>query len=543
MIYKFDGKFIEGETWAVATNSNMLFARNERDQYFCIRSAEDLQTLIGFQNARNIFITWDTDIIRYLRQKFGVSLAIIFIRMAGLVRNIPYDLACIRAGIIRLHTPHPENELALTAMNLMTLYKKFLKNECKMLMSLSREYHKNFLQTTTSEVIEKLTSLKPAYNRPTLEFYYQPPQNLSFTMPFLNQLLSDILSEPFKVINGKITHTKLPQTFTINNTEITVGVGGIHGFSLEINRKSTSDKLLRDWDVSSYYPSMICFDPVLKSILGDDFVNEYDNIRRKRIAVKKTDPVLANGLKLVLNSATGRLNDKKSRLYNPQAYIQITLTGQLYLLMVANICYDKGIPFYSLNTDGITLLDNDTNISKPIFDRMTELTGLNFEDTVFTHYFARDVNNYFAIKESDDNEVHIKGKGVFNFDRNINRNCNNLAVNNLIRLSLDGTNPAVHIAEIPISDFIDVACSNSTNELFRFYRSKSIPLYPVDEWGVEKPSYLTNKNGRKIPSTDHCVAISEFAQENDIKEDIDYDWYLEKAELQLNKILPCFMKK
>ena len=57
MIYKFDGKFIEGETWAVATNSNMLFARNERDRYFCIRSAEDLQILIGFQNARNIFIT------------------------------------------------------------------------------------------------------------------------------------------------------------------------------------------------------------------------------------------------------------------------------------------------------------------------------------------------------------------------------------------------------------------------------------------------------------------------------------------------------
>lgn len=531
MIYKFDGKFIEGETWAVATNSNMLFARNERDQYFCIRSAEDLEILIGFQNARNIFITWDTDVIRYIRQKFSLSLAIIFIRMAGLVRNIPYDLACIRSGIIRLHTPHPDNELALTAMNLLTLYKKFLKNECKMLISLSREYHKNFLQTTTSEVIEKLTSLKPAYNRPTLEFHYQPPKSLSFTMPLLNQLLSDILSAPFKVINGKITHAKLPQTFTINNTEITVGVGGIHGFSLEINRKSTSDKLLRDWDVSSYYPSMICFDPVLKSILGNDFVNEYDNIRRKRIAVKKTDPVLANGLKLVLNSATGRLNDKKSRLYNPQAYIQITLTGQLYLLMVANICYDKGIPFYSLNTDGITLLDNNTNISKPIFDRMTELTGLNFEDTVFTHYFARDVNNYFAIKESDDNEVHIKGKGVFNFDRNINRNCNNLAVNNLIRLSLDGTNPAVHLAEIPISDFIDVACSNSTNELFRFYRSKTSDFH------------ITNKNGRKIPSTDHCVAISEFAQENDIKEDIDYDWYLEKAELQLNKILPCFMKK
>ena len=537
MIYKFDGKFIEGETWAVATNSNMLFARNERDQYFCIRSAEDLQTLIGFQNAHNIFITWDTDIIRYLRQKFGVSLAIIFIRMAGLVRNISYDLACIRSGIIRLHTPHPENELALTAMNLMTLYKKFLKNECKMLMSLSREYHKNFLQTTTSEVIEKLDRLKPAYNRPTLEFYYQPPKSLSFTIPLLNQLLSDILSAPFKVINGKITHAKLPQTFTINNTEITVGVGGIHGFSLEINRKSTSDKLLRDWDVSSYYPSMICFDPVLKSILGDDFVNEYDNIRRKRIAVKKTDPVLANGLKLVLNSATGRLNDKKSRLYNPQAYIQITLTGQLYLLMVANICYDKGIPFYSLNTDGITLLDSINNESKPIFDRMTELTGLNFEDTVFTHYFARDVNNYFAIKGDNDcdldnippvHELHIKGKGIYNFDRNIGRNCNNLAVNNLIKLSLDGSSPRSHISEIPLADFLDVACSNTTNELFRFYRS------------VSSDDCIRNKAGRKVPSTDHCVAISEFAQESDIKEDIDYEWYLEKAELQLNKILPCF---
>lgn len=543
MLYKFSGKFRQGEFWTVGMNSSLLFARNEHDEYFCIRSAEDLDVLFGFTNAGNIFLTWDKDITVYLKNRFGLNLPFINIRMAGLVRNISYDLACARAGIIRLHTPHPENELALYAFNLMNLFKNFLRNECKMLMSLSREYHKNFLQTTTSEVIEKLTLLRPAYISPTLKFQYQPPKALSFTTPLLNQLLSDILSAPFEVINGKITHPKLPQTFTINNTEITVGIGGIHGFSAEINRKSNPNALLRDWDVSSYYPSMICHDPVLRRILGDTFVNEYNKIRENRIAVKHTDPVLANGLKLILNSATGRLNDKKSRLYNPQAYIQITLTGQLYLLMVANICYDKGIPFYSLNTDGITLLDSINNESKQIFDRMTELTGLNFEDTVYTHYFARDVNNYFAIKESDDNKIHIKGKGVFNFDRNINRNCNNLAVNNLIRLSLDGTNPAIHLAEIPISDFIDVACSNSTNELFRFYRSKSIPLYPVDEWGVEKPSYLTNKNGRKIPLTDHCVAISEFAQESDIKEDIDYDWYLEKAELQLNKILPCFMKK
>ena len=92
------------------------------------------------------------------------------------------------------------------------------------------------------------------------------------------------------------------------------------------------------------------------------------------------------------------MQDAKSRLYNPQAYIQITLTGQLYLLMIANMCHDAGIPFYSLNTDGITLLDNAEHSSRRIFDYMTELTGFTFDDTVYEKYYARDVNNYFAVK-------------------------------------------------------------------------------------------------------------------------------------------------
>lgn len=524
MIRRLNRDFYDNETWAVAVHNTMLFARNEDDEYFVLKEPEDIRLVHKLQNKRCILLTWDSNIGQWLRQKFGTDTPLV-IRMSGLCRNISYDLACMRAGILQIHVHHKDNELALTALNLMTIYKKFLKNECKMLMSLSAEFKKNFLQTSTTEVIEKLDCLSLSYTKPVLKFRYQPPKALKFTNDFLNNLLNDILSYDFYTENNKIRHPKLPQTFTLNGTEITVGIGGIHGFNNLISRVSTNTEVLRDWDVGSYYPSAICNDPVLRSILGDAFVKLYDGIRLKRLAIKKSDPILANGLKLILNSATGRLQDHKSRLYNPQAYIQITLTGQLYLLMIANMCMDRNIPFYSLNTDGITLLDNAECSSKAIFDYMTEQTGFTFDEAVYTKYYARDVNNYFAVKDHG-----IKGKGIFNFDHSMTRNNNGLAVNYMIKqVVMNGGSPEDYITQIPLSDFLDIANSNATKETFRFYRS------------ISTEDCIRNKNGRKIPCSDHCKALSVY--DTDFKDDIDYEWYIEQASLILSKILPVFNKQ
>lgn len=522
MIYKVR-EIAENDVWAAACHDNMLFARNERDEYFILSGREQSGLAQMLAAKKNILLTWNDKPDQWIRKRYGVNVPMI--RMSGLCRNISYGLACIRAGILRIHTPHKDNEIALTALNLMTMYKAFLKNECKMLLSLSAEFHQNFLQSSSTEVIEKLNVIRPSYSQPRLQFRYQPPEQLKFTEPFLNDLLNDILSHDFYTENGKIKHPKLPQTFVYDGTEITVGIGGIHGFNAKINRVSTASEILLDWDVGSYYPTQICKDKVLGGILGREFVSVYNGIREKRLAVKKTDPVLANGLKLILNSATGRLQDAKSRLYNPQAYIQITLTGQLYLLMIANMCHDAGIPFYSLNTDGITLLDNAEHSSRAIFDRMTELTGFTFDDTVYEKYYARDVNNYFAVKEHG-----IKGKGIFGFGRSMTRQCNNLAVNYMIKRKVtDNIEPEESIREIPLCDFLDTANSNATNELFRFYRS------------VSSFDCIRNKAGRKIPCSDHCRALPLDAEDfSGLKNDIDYEWYKEKAGLMLNKILPFF---
>jgi hypothetical protein len=523
MIYKVR-EIQENDVWVAAYHNDMLFARNERDEYFTLTGWEQTDFVRLLSARKNIILTWNDKPDQWIRKRYNITIPMI--RMSGLCRNISYDLACVRAGILRIHTPHKDNELALAALNLMTMYKTFLKNECKMLLSLTAEFQQNFLQCSSTEVIEKLKVIQPSYSRPCQQFRYQPPEQLKFTEPFLNDLLNDILSHDFYTENGKIKHPKLPQTFVYDGTEITVGIGGIHGFNPKINRVSTADEVLLDWDVGSYYPSQICKDKVLGRILGKNFVSVYNGIREKRLAVKKSDPVLANGLKLILNSATGRLQDAKSRLYNPQAYIQITLTGQLYLLMIANMCHDAGIPFYSLNTDGITLLDNAEHSSRRIFDHMTELTGFTFDDTVYEKYYARDVNNYFAVKEHG-----IKGKGIFGFSRSMTRQCNNLAVNYMIkRKVMNNIEPKESIKEIPLCDFLDTANSNATNELFRFYRS------------VSSADCIRNKNGRKIPCSDHCRALS--INETDFsgfESDIDYEWYKEQAGLMLNKILPAFV--
>lgn len=522
MIYSLVREFSTHERWLCALQNNFLFAINEQREFFVLENNQHSRELLSrFIQKRNCFIEWGNSVGSWCHRTLGVFPAVM--NMSNLERKVSYELICARMGINQIHhASNYKNNCALHAQNLLQIYTDYMKPRVDMIFTLSQNYNQNFLNTLPSMIIEKLSMLQPQYTKPCLEFYYQPPKALYFKHTVLKKLLEDVLSCPFKVIDGKITHEKLPQVLKFGTTECKFGVGGFHGFSPDICGTSLPWCRLVDWDVGSYYPSLVCFDPVLVSILGEDFVREYNHIRETRLSVKKSNPSLANGLKLILNALTGKLNDKTSRFYNPQAYIQITVTGQLYLLMVADFCISMGVPFLSLNTDGITLVDDDTLKSKTILDYISSLTKLTFEDTYYQKYYGRDVNAYFAIKDHG-----IKGKNIFSFERLTNKNCNGLAVNYLIKQCLlNGGKPADYIKDVPVVDFLDIGCCTATNECLRFYRS------------VNADGKLTFGNGRAVPNGVGCATLDQYQPAESILADLDYDYYINTAQQALDTIVP-----
>lgn len=518
MIYKLERDFNQYERWCCAVRNGFVFAINESREFFIVDSREVLQRFIA---SRNCFLVWGNDVLNFIRKSFGLTPATM--NMSILVKKIGYELACCQCGVEQIHVQdNYKNDCALEAQNILYIYQNFLKQDVEMMFSISREYKTDFLNTSITELIEKLPNLEVAYNKPTLRFFYQPPKNLRFHNPVLKKILDDVLSCEFIVQDGKITHEKLPQTFTLNNIEITIGVGGLHGFSADINGRSEPNAELNDYDMTSYYPSLICYDPVLREILGERFVRMYNEVRQKRLAIKSSNPALAKALKLVLNSATGKMNYPYSKLYNPQAYVQITLTGQLYLLMIVDMCLQLDKPALSLNTDGITLVDNETGDAKTIFDYVTSISGLEFEKTVYTKYYGKDVNNYIAIKPHG-----IKGKGCYGYKREIAKASKNLAVNYLVcQMLTKGGSVDDYISDIPLADYCAIASCNGTQETIRFYHSKT------------SDNTLQFKNGRKVPTSICCAIASDFKPLRAIADDIDYEWYKELALSLLTTIKP-----
>jgi hypothetical protein len=87
-------------------------------------------------------------------------------------------------------------------------------------------------------------------------------------------------------------------------------------------------------------------------------------------------------------------------LYAPDLLIQVTVTGQLSLLMMIERFEAAGIPVVSANTDGIVVLypEHLEPTQRAIVAQWGREVGLDTEETNYKALFSRDVNSYLAIK-------------------------------------------------------------------------------------------------------------------------------------------------
>lgn len=206
------------------------------------------------------------------------------------------------------------------------------------------------------------------------------------------------------------------QHFTLDGLDYSFGTGGLH-----TNEQCIIVPDSIHVDVSSYYPSLL-------EHLGRDpiglhgFINNLKRERARRLRYKEAqaacrslgddegewyNEVHSRCIKLLINALSGKVGQQFSNLYDAILYCTMTASGQLYLLMLAEMLYVlKAGKTWSANTDGLIVTGDMEKISAVCRDWEQRL-GMVLEEEQMSRYVGRDVNNWAALET--DGRIHVRG--------------------------------------------------------------------------------------------------------------------------------------
>lgn len=233
---------------------------------------------------------------------------------------------------------------------------------------------------------------------------------IAFSTPELNDILSDIRSLTLRGEKGEFD-----REFTFMGTSYTIATGGLHSNEIPAVYVENSDSIIVDRDVASYYPNMIRSLKVCQKHLipkawfriADTIVDE--RLEHKHLAKDKSLDVMerdkhataAACLKIVANAGIfGKMGSEKSFLCDKKAMYQVTINGQLFLLMLIEKLELAGIHVISANTDGIvTIVPRELEqTADDICHWWEKHLGLELEFTYYTKYVTEGVNSYLTVK-------------------------------------------------------------------------------------------------------------------------------------------------
>lgn len=233
---------------------------------------------------------------------------------------------------------------------------------------------------------------------------------IAFSTPELNDILSGIRSLTLRGEKGEFD-----REFTFMGTSYTIATGGLHSNEIPAVYVENSDSIIVDRDVASYYPNMIRSLKVCQKHLipkawfriADTIVDE--RLEHKHLAKDKSldsidrdkHATAAACLKIVANAGIfGKMGSEKSFLCDKKAMYQVTINGQLFLLMLIEKLELAGIHVISANTDGIvTIVPRELEqTADDICHWWEKHLGLELEFTYYTKYVTEGVNSYLTVK-------------------------------------------------------------------------------------------------------------------------------------------------
>ena len=325
-------------------------------------------------------------------------------------------------------------------------------DEIKLRYNISKSYGVDVMNSSRSDVANKLfikfysefSGLRPEQwrgkhtDRTVMSFKRVIFDNIRFKTKKMQDFLDDIKTVAITSL-GKDSFNK---SVTINNTTYTMATGGLH--SEDAPRELKSVIKLKDgipslqgvsdnvwdavtddsyfyvhWDISSFYPSIMGKYKVAPEHMDQ---NVYAKlvlwIRDTRISAKHSTEeiidgipkdILAQALKIVINSIYGKMGQEKSDICDRLAVLKVTINGQLFILMLCEELELNNIEVVSANTDGIVVkvYKRDKEKFDEIANHWQEYTQLSADSQVYLSYIDRDINNYFA--EEVNGSIEYKG--------------------------------------------------------------------------------------------------------------------------------------
>lgn len=277
--------------------------------------------------------------------------------------------------------------------------------------------------TKKSEKELKPEKVRHFYGKRFRQFF---PKTVRFQTPELKKFVRE-LGNTF-VLNKK-------QEFKYKfNDELTatIGKGGIHSNEYGRFLKPKEDEIYLDADIGSQYPNAIRKYKVEPKHLpgwNNLIVSKIERrLENKRLFKETGNPKYASLQemgKLSLNGGSyGRLNTKGDWQQDPCCMLQVTMGGQLELLMIVEDLILKDFNVVSLNTDGFgTILKrNREKEFKVILSGWEKAIGNDtlgqFEYTEFKWIAQTSVNDYLALKA----DGSLKMKGDFEIDKELHKN-------------------------------------------------------------------------------------------------------------------------
>jgi len=272
---------------------------------------------------------------------------------------------------------------------------------------------------------------KPEINW-NMQFRYKVPAFISYALPQLQNALELVKQSVFCLgASGAIEmpHQLDGLDIIVGQTVYKMGIGGLHSQEKQLVAVSDENYLVCMPDVASYYPNLIINSGEWPPALGPEFRNEYIAIKDERVNVfkPKVKAIEESGLKYSpewedakaddeggktgINGGFGKTGSPYSVMFAPTMLIQTTITGQLALFMLIEWHEYYGIPVISANTDGLVIKcpRDKIYVSEFLIKEWEARTGLKMDTDDYLAIYARDVNNYFAIKTPDD----VKRKGEY----------------------------------------------------------------------------------------------------------------------------------
>lgn len=467
---------------------------------------------------------------------------------------------------------------------------------------MGREYHLDLRSKSDAQIAESvmksLLPFKPErpYFAQGTQFHYRPPAWLKFQTPALQAVFERVCASPFYITpTGSVTvaydnhlvdwgaqaqrldvhgnWVKRPadwqhECVTVGQTNYALGIGGLHSMESNMVHRADDTQTLRDIDVKGYYPALIKVMGIYPKQIGPVFQEHYCKwIDERNVAKAAGDKKRANSRKTLNNGTFGKLGSVWSIFYAPAELIQVTVTGQLGLLMQIEMMELCGVRVVSANTDGIVTLcpRAHTLIRDQVVAWWESCTGFETETADYRLLHSRDVNSYIAIK--DDGEVKLKGAyappepgasgwpnptGQISVTAAVAWLRDGVPIEQTVRACTDvrqfvhvravkgggsfcpnGTMPArttqtamralcgdIRDKEALTAAYADLVHQNS---LEREYLGKAVRWY----YATGSKGCIVSSAGSLVARTDGCKPLMELP--DTLPADVDYQWYIDEA--------------